>query len=124
MAVSSTPRKNTFLAAASASILFGTAVKAGADNKHVALATASTDKIVGISQGTPLLAEDLVEVALNGGGARALINGTVAFGDHLTPDSTGALIVTTTDHDRVCALAMDAGVAGDIIAVEVVSFIY
>ncbi len=91
----------------------GMVVKAGSDKNHVAKATSSTDKILGFAQSTTANAEELVEVALQGG-AKALASGNVAFGDFLTADSSGAAITTTSSGDHVVAQAMDSAVAGDV----------
>lgn len=117
MASSSTPRISSFLAAAA--IAKGVAVKAGADKSHVAICSAKTDKSIGIVQNAGTAAEDVLEVALQGGGAKALLGGTVSFGDLLAPTTDGSLIATTTANDRVIAMAMEDGVVGDLIGVEV-----
>jgi hypothetical protein len=116
MASTSEPRIYTFKAAGV--IAKGQAVKAGADREHVALAAAATDKLVGLAQGDTAAAEEFLEVALPGGGAKGKLGGTVAFGDLLTSDGSGNLVATTTANDRVIGVAMEAGVSGDIIAVE------
>jgi hypothetical protein len=100
------------------------AVKPGTDAEHVAVASAATDKIIGIQQCASTAAEDIVEVAMPGGGGKAKLGGTVSFGDYLTADSDGKLIATTTANNKVCAQAMSDGVANDVIPVEVLSFNY
>lgn len=99
----------------------GMAVKAGSDNKHVAKATAATQKIIGLAWSSPEAAEDTMEVALPGGGGKGLCGDTVSFGDLLTADSAGKLVATTTGNDRVIAVAMEDGVVGDLISVEVIA---
>ncbi len=118
MASSSAPRILTFKAAAAMAAY--KAVKAGADDQHVAVASAGSDKVIGIGQSAPTAAEDPIEVAINGGGAKALLGvGGAAFGDKLVSDASGTFIVSTTANDRVVCIAMGAGVAGDVIGVEV-----
>lgn len=102
----------------------GQAVKAGSDRDHVAKATGATQKIKGLAMNTTSAADDKVEVALPGGGTKGLLGGTVADGDFLTSDASGNLIMTTTTADRIVAMAMEAGVAGDLIAVHVVIAAY
>jgi hypothetical protein len=119
MASSSEPKVYSFLAAAA--LAKGKAVKAGADNAHLVVSAAKTDLSVGIVQNTVTAAEDTIEVALPGGGAKALLGGTAAVGDLLAPTTDGRLIVTTTAGDRYIAMAMEAGVIGDMIGVEVVA---
>lgn len=119
MASSSEPKIYSFLSAAA--IAKGVAVKAGADNNHLAICSAKTDKSVGITQNSQDAAEKTLEVALPGGGGKALCGGTVAVGDLLAPTTDGSLIATTTAGDTYIARAMQAGVVGDIIGVEIVS---
>jgi hypothetical protein len=97
------------------------AVKAGADREHVAICSAKTDKSVGISMSVPEAADEVMEVALPGGGAKAKLGGSVSFGDLLAPTTDGTLIATTTAGDTYIARAMEDGVQNDVIAVEVVS---
>lgn len=104
---------------ADAAISKGMAVKAGSDRNHVAKATAATQKIIGLAMNDAATAEDKVEVALPGGGAKGLCGDTVSFGDLLTADSAGKLVATTTANDKVVAQALEDGVVGDLIAVSV-----
>ncbi len=100
----------------------GMCVKAGADAKHVDKSAAATSKNIGIVQNDCPAIGDLAEVALPGGGGKAVLgSGGCAFGDLLTADSGGALVVTTTPGDRYIAIAMDAGAQGDLVSVEVVA---
>jgi|SRR4051812_41081155 hypothetical protein len=117
MASTTTPRIFSYKAAGA--IPKGSAVIFGADSQHVTVATGPTTLIMGIAQSASTAAEDLIEVATNGGGAKALAGGTIARGDLLTSDAAGALVATTTATNRIIAIAHDAAVAGDIFAVEV-----
>ena len=121
MSASSTPRILSFKSD-TASIARGSVVKPGSDDKHVAKSALATSKNFGIAQNVVSAVEDTVEVAIQGGGAKGLLGGTVAFGDFLTSNASGALVATTTGGDRVVAVAMQDGVSGDLIAVEVVNF--
>lgn len=97
------------------------AVKAGSDKEHVAEATANTEKLVGISQSADTVAvEDLVEVAVPGGGGKACCGGSVSFGDLLTATTAGKLIATTSNADHSIAVAMSDGVSSDVIPVVVI----
>lgn len=118
MSSTSYPKVLTFKA--DGAIPKGSAVKIGTDDKHVAKATAATDKLIGIAQNAATDAEDLVEVALPGGGAKGLSGGSISAGDLLTADSNGALVATTTANNRVVGIAMQDAVSADIFAVEVV----
>lgn len=118
MASSKEPKIQTFLA--DAAIAKGKAVKLGTDFQHVAVCSAATDKSFGILQSAPGGAEAACEVAMPGGGAKALAGGSIATGDLLAPDSNGALVATTTENDRVVAIALQDAVANDIFNVDVV----
>lgn len=122
--MSSYAKPNVLTFFAGAAISKGMAVKFGADSKHVVKSALATDKNIGIALCDAASAEDLVEVALPGGGASGLLVGSVSAGDLLTPDSTGKLVATTTANDRVIAIAMDDGVAGDLISVHVAASNY
>lgn len=117
MASSSSPRIEIFKA--DGAIAKGKAVKAGSDKDHVAVAAAASDKIIGWAQNDADVAGDKVEVALPGGGSKVLCGGSVSMGDMLTSDASGKAIVTTTNADRYAGVAMQDGVAGDIIYAEV-----
>jgi hypothetical protein len=99
----------------------GAVIKPGSDRSHVAKSTSNTAKNFGIAQNAADNAGDLVEVSLQGGGGKGLAGGDITFGDMLTSDGNGALIVTTTAGDRVVAMAMEDAAAGDLFAVEVIN---
>lgn len=103
-----------------AAISKGMCVKPGSDTLHVIKSAAATSKNLGIALNTTTTAEDKVEIALPGGGAKALLGGSVSFGDLLTADSAGKLVATTTPGDRYVCMAMDDGSAEDLCAVHVV----
>ena len=106
-------------------IAAGSVVIAGTDRAHVALGSGATQKAIGIAQSAVSAIGDKVEVAMPGGGGKAKLGvGGCAFGDYLACDASGTLIVTTSANDRVVAMAMDAGSAGELVAVEVLSFNY
>lgn len=118
--MSSYAQPNVLTFKAAAAIPQGSVVKAGADNKHVAKATAATQKCIGVAQNLASAAEDKVEVALPGGGGKGLAGDTIAFGDLLTSDANGALVATTTANDRVVAMAMEDAVVGDLFSIHVI----
>lgn len=103
-----------------AACVLGGAYKAGSDDKHVTKATAKTDKVKGVCMtevGQVLAVEDPLELALQGGGAKGLLHGTVVDGDELVWDGTGFVVAATTDY--VSAKAMKGGASGEIIPIEV-----
>lgn len=118
--MSSYAQPNVLTFKADGVIIKGAAVKAGSDKAHVAIAAAATDKIVGIALNATTAAEDLVEIALPGGGSKAKAGGTVSFGDLLTADADGKLVATTTANNRVVAIAMEDAVVDDLFSVHVV----
>ncbi len=81
------------------------------------LAAAATNKIVGV-----------IESNDGGSGATAVyqflgtvkvkLGGTVAIGDWVTADSAGKGVATTTDKDVAIGRALEAGVSGDMIEVQ------
>ena|SRR5579859_2244988 len=93
---------------------------------------AATDKVVGISQpGTrqaplPGLDDGYCAIATQGlvvydenDVCWLQIGGTVTVGDFLKPTTGGVGITTTTDGDFYGARALESGVSGDLINVEV-----
>jgi len=54
------------------------------------------------------------------GRTKAKLVGTVEAGDHLAPSTGGALDKNTTDKKFTCAVALEEGVSGDLIAVEAI----
>ena len=103
------------------SVVGGQVVQAGAG-----------DKVFGISQpGTrqaPLAGLDDGFCAIAGQGLMVLdakdvgwlqIGGTVTFGDFLKPTTGGVGVTTTSDGDFYGARALESGVSGDLINVEV-----
>lgn len=119
MASTLKPKIYAFKQGGATAIPKGSAVKMGADNSHVSLCTASTDLAIGIAQSASTNAEDKIEVAMPGGGAKALAHGTVNVGQKLVPYTDGSLQPATGAGDQICAVALDSAVAGDIFSVVV-----
>lgn len=118
MASCSQRRIQAFLA--DGAIALGKAVKVGSDNKHVAAGSANTSLCLGICQGAVTTAEDQVEIALPGGGAKALAGESISAGKMLVSHTDGSLVQANASGDRIIAMAMEDASAGDIFAVEVV----
>lgn len=77
----------------------------------------------GISQNdVAAAAGDEVEVAFPGGGGKLTIGGTISAGNSIKPTTAGVGIATTTAGDHASASAVEGGVTGDIIGVNVVKF--
>jgi len=118
MAVSSEPRIYAFLAGGA--VPKGSAVKFGSDDEHVVVGAANTDRCFGIAQNAAAAAEDELEIAIHGGGAKGLLSETVTRGDFLVSHTDGSLALPNADGDVIIAQAMESGVVGDLINVEVV----
>lgn len=111
----SQPRMTTLEAGADLSSKQYHGVKFGSADDLVVAAAA--EQGIGILMNQPTSGK-MAEVALNGGGAKAKLAGTVARGDSLTPDADGAFVVAAAGERATC-IAMASGVSGDVIAVEV-----
>lgn len=92
----------------------GKAVKIGSDSKHVVLCSLASDHGIGVAQGDAAAAEDMVEVAVVGGGAKGLAQATISAGQLLVSHTDGALKKASALGDRVVAVAMEDAVAGDL----------
>jgi len=105
-------------------------------NNTVVHATAATDELYGITQpytrrapvtgwddGLAAVAGEPVNIFGPGDDACKLeLGGTVAIGDTLTSTTDGKGVATTTDKHRVIAIAMEAGVSGQVIKVKPIRF--
>lgn len=80
------------------------------------VAEGATDLIVGVLQNEPLSGE--AALYRFEGTAKVKLGGTVAIGDWVTTDTAGKGVATTTDGDIVIGRALEAGVDGDIIEVQ------
>lgn len=118
--MSSIVKPHIYAFKADAAISKGHSVKIGTDSKHVAKATAASDKQVGVAQNDVTTAEDIVEVAVGGGGAQFLAGGSISAGDMLTATSSGAVVATTSNADRCIGYALEDAVSGDVFSGVVV----
>lgn len=118
MASYSQPRIYTFQVAAS--VAKGKAVKfSDSTGEFVIVGAANTDKCIGIAQNEAVASGDFLEVALQGGGAKALLTETTSAGNDLCSHTDGSLALVNAEGDQILARAMEDGVAGDLISVEV-----
>lgn len=100
-------------------------------------AAAATDQLFGISQpstrrlalsgwddGFAAIANEHVNIYGPGDDEAQLeLGGTVSIGDKITSDGSGKGVASTTDKDRVIAIAdRQAGVSGDVIRVKPIRF--
>jgi hypothetical protein len=117
MASHATPRIDGFLAEGDLSAKQFFFVVFGATDDAVVSAGAGVAPI-GILQNAPTAGKP-AEVAKAGGGAKLKLSGTVTRGDFVKSDTTGTGLAATNG-DKYGAQAMQSGVTGDVIAVEVV----
>lgn len=96
-------------------------VKPGAADGQVVVATAATDKLLGISNQVGFKANDTSDHIVLGE-AELKLGAAAAYGDFLTSDASGQGVVAAVAGNTVRAQAMAAGVAGDIIPVQLVLF--
>lgn len=104
---------------AGAAISKGQAVKFSTDNKTVIKCAAATDKVIGIAQNTVVNVGDLCEVAMGGGGGKALAKTTIALGDRLGVNADASIQKVAAQGDSEFAQALDAAAAGDIFSVMI-----
>ena len=114
----STPREFSFIAGEDLSSKQYTFVKFGTDEKTV-LGCGANERAIGILMNAPESGEK-AEIALPGGGGKLLISETVALGNLLTSTASGQGEVADAAGEWVAAIAHKAGVASDIIPVEVI----
>lgn len=87
-------------------------------NGEVALASAATDAFIGVLQNKPKAGETAEIRLVNAEGTlKVVLGGTVAKDAMVTADSAGKGVSTTTVGNYVLGMALEAGVAGDIIEV-------
>lgn len=102
---------------AGAAIAKNRILKFGADELHVVVGAAATDKLIGVADNLGAdAAEDRIDVIVSG---IALVEygGNVTCGDQLTSDGTGKAVTAApaaTASNRVIGVAMQSGVSGDI----------
>lgn len=112
-----TPNMASFRA--DAAIAKGKAVKIGTDAEHVAVGAANTDQVIGILQEATTAAEQLAEVAMPGGGAKALLGESVVAGKDLCAHTDGSLVKVNAEGDQIICRALQDGSSGDLISVFV-----
>jgi hypothetical protein len=106
----------TLVAAADLSASIGYIVKLDT-NGDVVLAAAATDNIIGVvenndgASGAGVVYQFL-------GTVKVKLGGTVSIGAWVTADSAGKGVATTTDKDVAIGRALEAGVSGDLIEVQ------
>ena len=119
MASHSEPR--IYLFKHTAAIAKGKAVKiSGAAGDTVVVGAANTDRCIGIVQNEASSSLEGAEVALPGGGAKALAGEAISAGDYLCSHTDGRLVKVNAEGDHIIAIAMQDAAENDLFAVEVV----
>lgn len=92
------------------------AVKMDSTANQVVLASASTDKIIGIMMSAPK-ALDIGEVRLRSasGTIEMFAGGTIAVGDAVTANSSGQGVTTTSSGDQIIGYALYAASSGNLV---------
>jgi hypothetical protein len=119
--MSSTLHRNIRTYMSGGVIAEATFVKYDTDGVRV-VACGANGRAIGIAQGSTTAANQAVEVAMIGGGARLKVAGTTAAGKCLTSDASGLGVVGSASGQWIGAVALEAGVANDITEVEVSHF--
>lgn len=88
----------------------------GAGNRKATLATAVANPLIGVTTDIGTQSNGRVDVIM-GGTALVKSGGTIVRGEKLTTDATGNVIAVSAGTDRVIGIAMESGVADDVISV-------
>lgn len=121
MAAHSNPRPLAYKAGGL--IVKGHAVKLSADDTVIEC-TANTDDSIGIAMNDVSAAQATagmdIEVALPGGGYKAVLGENVVRGLHLVPHTDGTLVKANSAGDSVIAFSLATGLTGELVPVEVI----
>ncbi|WP_439363087.1 capsid cement protein [Bradyrhizobium sp. DASA03005] len=96
-------------------------VKVGANDYGILQGAAATDKLIGITTEVAAVLGEQADVVLEGI-ADLKLGGAVARGDLLTSDAAGLGVTAAPaagSNNRIIAMALISGVAGDLIPVKV-----
>lgn len=92
-------------------------VAVGASDFSAVTASAVSSPAIGISEQIGSRLNDTVVDVILEGIAEAVSGGTIARGDRLTSNASGAVIASTAETDRVVGIALQSAASGDIINV-------
>jgi phage-related minor tail protein len=109
--------ERTFKAGADLSAKQYRIVKLDSVQNQVVVATAATDKLLGVLLNNPVAGQE-ARVHMNTGTVKVVAAGVIALGAWVTADSVGKGTGTTSDKDKTIGIALEAAAAdGDIIEV-------
>lgn len=116
------PQPNITTFKAAGAISRGHAVKLSTD-LAVVKGAANTDRVIGLAL-SAVTSDDAtagvpVEVALPGGGGKALLGENVVRGDDLVAHTDGTLVKPNAEGDQIVARALESGSSGELIPVLV-----
>ena len=114
------PKIKAFLANADLSSYKFCFVKIETDEQHINVCGTKGEQSVGILMNAPDAAGKIAEVAIPGGGALLKLGGTVSAMEQIITSASATGIVPDAAGQAIMAQALDDGVLGDVIAVNVV----
>lgn len=92
-------------------------VKLDSTQNQVVVATAATDKLLGVLLNNPVSGQE-ARVHMNTGTVKVVAGAAIALGAYVTAGGAGKGAATTTDKDKCIGIALEAALAdGDIIEV-------
>lgn len=84
----------------------------------VVIATAGTDKSIGVTENSAAAGETAsIRLRSAQGTIKVVAGGTIAVGDAVTATTAGKALVTTTAGDQILGYALEAGASGDFVEV-------
>lgn len=90
-------------------------VKLDSTENVAVLASAATDKLIGVLVNKPKSGETMDVYARNASGTgKVIAGGDVTIGSYITSDGNGKAIVTTTAGNAILGVALEAAASGDI----------
>jgi len=90
-------------------------VKLDSTENVAVLASAATDKLIGVLLNKPKSGETMDVYARNASGTgKVIAGGDITVGAYITSDGDGKAVATTTARQQVLGIALEAAAAGDI----------
>ena len=88
-----------------------------ADNT-VAIATAVSDVVIGFTLDDVETGQEHVGIQTDGF-VLAVAGGSISRGDELTVDSSGQVVASSADTDKICGVAMQAAASGEYVEIKI-----
>jgi len=97
-----------------ANVAIGEGLACKLSSGKIVIATAATDKIIGVTMGSYAAGETAsVKLRSSNGTGKAKAGGTIAVGDFITATTDGSLIATVTAGNQIVGMAVEAAASGD-----------